>query len=244
MTTNLTDLRIEQILEKVGVFNLDKSSDLEDVASALRELQELRKAAEPVGGDELDQLIWGLERYGLYPRQLAALKELRECRKAKGEPVAFIGERMLEELSDGSRSCGRIWPYERDELSGESRIPLYTVPPAPVVPPEWSIQDAVKFCKESGRQDAGSAMEAWNACRAAISASVKPSTDAGCVTNKPSNCAAASVQSGATHAPETVQSVDHVDGELLSSIKAASVLDSSPKNVESPSGKIAPKAVK
>ena len=44
MTNNqnqLTDLRIEQILEKVGVFTLDKSQDLQDVAAALRELQEL-----------------------------------------------------------------------------------------------------------------------------------------------------------------------------------------------------------
>lgn len=40
--------------------------------------------------------------------------------------------------------------------------------PAPVVPDEWAIQDAVKFCRETGRQDAGSAMEAWNACRAAM----------------------------------------------------------------------------
>ncbi|HFG5783056.1 TPA: DUF550 domain-containing protein, partial [Salmonella enterica subsp. enterica serovar Mbandaka] len=32
----------------------------------------------------------------------------------------------------------------------------------------WTIQDAVKFCRETGRQDAGSAMEAWNACRAAM----------------------------------------------------------------------------
>lgn len=40
--------------------------------------------------------------------------------------------------------------------------------PVPVVPEEWTIQDAVKFCRETGRQDAGSAMEAWNACRAAM----------------------------------------------------------------------------
>lgn len=31
-----------------------------------------------------------------------------------------------------------------------------------------TYQDAVKFCRETGRQDAGSAMEAWNACRAAM----------------------------------------------------------------------------
>lgn len=40
--------------------------------------------------------------------------------------------------------------------------------PAPVVPKEWAIADAVKFCKETGRQDAGAAMDAWNACRAAM----------------------------------------------------------------------------
>ncbi|EEF5708401.1 hypothetical protein GNM00_16465 [Salmonella enterica] len=38
----------------------------------------------------------------------------------------------------------------------------------PVVPDELTIQDAVKFCRETGRQDAGSAMDAWNACRAAM----------------------------------------------------------------------------
>lgn len=42
------------------------------------------------------------------------------------------------------------------------------VKPVPVVPDEWTIEDAVKFCRETGRQDAGSAMEAWNACRAAM----------------------------------------------------------------------------
>ncbi|EBW7492730.1 hypothetical protein OWF56_002043 [Salmonella enterica subsp. enterica] len=40
--------------------------------------------------------------------------------------------------------------------------------PVPAVPDEWTIQDAVKFCRETGRQDAGSAMEAWNACRVAM----------------------------------------------------------------------------
>ncbi|HEC2068867.1 TPA: hypothetical protein R1883_000387 [Klebsiella oxytoca] len=39
---------------------------------------------------------------------------------------------------------------------------------APVVPKEWAIADAVKFCKDTGRQDAGTAMDAWNACRAAM----------------------------------------------------------------------------
>ncbi|SXP58831.1 Eaa1 [Klebsiella pneumoniae] len=46
--------------------------------------------------------------------------------------------------------------------------PLYRHAQQPVVPEEWTIADAVKFCKETGRQDAGAAMDAWNACRAAM----------------------------------------------------------------------------
>ncbi len=45
---------------------------------------------------------------------------------------------------------------------------LYRHAQQPVVPEEWTIADAVKFCKETGRQDAGAAMDAWNACRAAM----------------------------------------------------------------------------
>ncbi|HBQ5877380.1 TPA: DUF551 domain-containing protein [Klebsiella pneumoniae subsp. pneumoniae] len=54
--------------------------------------------------------------------------------------------------------------------------PLYRhARPALVVPKEWTIADAVKFCKETGRQDAGSAMDAWNACRAAMLAAAPQS---------------------------------------------------------------------
>ena len=52
------------------------------------------------------------------------------------EPVAYIGERMLDSMTDGARSCGRVWRSDTDELSGESRIPLYTAPPAPVAVPD------------------------------------------------------------------------------------------------------------
>lgn len=46
----------------------------------------------------------------------------------EAEPVAYIGVRMLEDLTEGARSCGRVWPVVTDEMSGESRIPLYTAP--------------------------------------------------------------------------------------------------------------------
>lgn len=74
----------------------------------------------PVTEKELDQLIWGLERYGLYPRQLAALKELREWRKAAAVPVAWL--------------VGDVTLYNSDTVeayakrSGLPVVPLYTVP--------------------------------------------------------------------------------------------------------------------
>lgn len=74
----------------------------------------------PVTERELDQLIWGLERYGLYPRQLAALKELREWRKAAAVPVAWL--------------VGDVTLYNPDTVeayanrSGLPVVPLYTVP--------------------------------------------------------------------------------------------------------------------
>lgn len=49
----------------------------------------------PVTDEELDHLIWGLERYGLYPRQLAALKELREWRRAREVVIPQSGNIIL-----------------------------------------------------------------------------------------------------------------------------------------------------
>lgn len=84
------------------------------------------------------------------------------------EPVAYIGERMLEDLTDGARSCGRVWPVVKDKLSGEGRIPLYAAPSAPVVP-EAYVRD------ERGRMMLNGVCEprigfgfGWNACRAAM----------------------------------------------------------------------------
>lgn len=45
------------------------------------------------------------------------------------DPVAYIGERMLESLTYGDRSCGRVWPVITDKISGEKRIPLYVAQP-------------------------------------------------------------------------------------------------------------------
>lgn len=42
----------------------------------------------PVTDEELDQMIWKLERDGMMPKLLSLMRELREVRRAKGEPVA------------------------------------------------------------------------------------------------------------------------------------------------------------
>lgn len=74
---------------------------------------------------------------------------------------------MVEKLAVNKK---REWPEPKD---GEPRLHIKEQP-VPVVPDEWTIQDAVKFCRETGRQDAGSAMEGWNACRAAMLQGVEP----------------------------------------------------------------------
>lgn len=82
----------------------------------------------------------------------------------EAKPVAWeCGENIILFNPDTVEAYAK-----RAEISPK---PLYDAPPAPVVPvvpDEWTIQDAVKFCRETGRQDAGSAMEAWNACRTAM----------------------------------------------------------------------------
>ncbi|HDG1683776.1 TPA: hypothetical protein PFE14_004270 [Kluyvera ascorbata] len=62
------------------------------VADAIKGLEELlvekEAASKPVPDEELDQMIWKLERDGMTPKMLSLMRELREVRKANGEPVA------------------------------------------------------------------------------------------------------------------------------------------------------------
>lgn len=95
----------------------------------------------------------------------------------EAEAVAFIGQRMLEELTDAARSCGRVWSEVTDKLSDENRIPLYTAPPAAVVPDalyqfaEFMAAESIKSgdypdgwqCKASN-----AAHEYAQSCRAAM----------------------------------------------------------------------------
>ena len=86
---------------------------------------------------------------------------LWDAQRRAGITDKQITPEMVEKLAVNKK---REWPEPKD---GEPRLHIKEQP-APVVPDEWTIQDAVKFCRETGRQDAGSAMEAWNACRTAM----------------------------------------------------------------------------
>lgn len=86
---------------------------------------------------------------------------LWDAQRRAGFTDEQITQAMIEKLVVNK---ARKWPDPKD---GEPRLHIKEQP-APVVPEEWTIADAVKFCKETGRQDAGAAMDAWNACRAAM----------------------------------------------------------------------------
>ncbi len=93
---------------------------------------------------------------------------LWDAQRRAGITDEQITQAMIEKLAVNKQ---RKWPEPKD---GEPRLHIKEQP-APVVPKEWTIADAVKFCKETGRQDAGAAMDAWNACRAAMLAAAPQS---------------------------------------------------------------------
>lgn len=109
--------------------------------------------------DELNEVIATYGKHHIAHRMANLLLAAMDS-----EPVAVIDLANLDYLLSGADAD--VWPPEREEMGD---VLLYRHPqPAPVVPEEWAIADAVNFCKETGRQDAGAAMDAWNACRAAM----------------------------------------------------------------------------
>lgn len=136
----------------------------------------------PVTDEVLDQMIWKLERDGMTPKQLSLMRELREVRRAKGEPVAYADQQsFINFKSEGGKNaaCTKEWMW-RDSAVG--LIPLYTAPPAPVVPDI----DSMRLIFESIERDSDdgfnlhkygigyadektqSRWNAWLSCRAAM----------------------------------------------------------------------------
>lgn len=105
------------------------------------------------------EAVVGIDFGNLIVRELAVFR----LAAMDSEPVAYIFK----------HPAGRLfWSLTDESNKGHDDVmPVYARPqPAPE---EWTIADAVKFCKETGRQDAGSAMDAWNACRAAMLAAAQ-----------------------------------------------------------------------
>ena len=80
----------------------------------------------PVTDEDLDLMIWKLERDGgMTPKMLSLMRELRAWRKAAAEPVADV---VVWHKEDEERTCDIRW-RRFDVAPG----PLYTAPPAPGV---------------------------------------------------------------------------------------------------------------
>ncbi|HHR5652043.1 TPA: DUF3850 domain-containing protein [Klebsiella oxytoca] len=104
-----------------------------------------------------------------YPETLSCPLLLEPgLRFGKGVKIRLVLE-AIQRRAEHYAELEAMAPEERAEYDANIEALKAMLPQsAPVVPKEWAIADAVKFCKDTGRQDAGTAMDAWNACRAAM----------------------------------------------------------------------------
>lgn len=180
MTNNqLTDEQIAQLLGDACMVIGDRFATVDELSAAKAigalavELQERRKAdSEPVA--EVVSIYGDPEAFGEREiRSLVGIQQMPYGTKLyrHAQPVPVVSTDLLHTaasaiedlLTTKDRAGAGVWfdlPFRLRSAANAQ--------PAPVVPEEWTIADAVKFCKEAGRQDAGAAMDAWNACRAAM----------------------------------------------------------------------------
>ncbi|HDG1693048.1 TPA: DUF551 domain-containing protein [Kluyvera georgiana] len=119
---------------------------------------------ERVPDEELDQMIWKLERDGMTPKMLSLMRELREVRRAKGEPVAYIFKHPAGKL---------FWALTDESNKAQSDvIPVYATPPSVVIPPQIEPDyEVIKGILPTANPDEYAcciAADMWNACRAAM----------------------------------------------------------------------------
>lgn len=163
-----------------------------------------------------------------HPECSVALMDLEIANIARAamdaEPVYQWRERYEE---------GSLWEdCTKEQHDGFAKNPecearvLYTAPPAPVL--QEDIPDSVYeiLCQACGGKAWMYEAALWDACRDEIlknSASAKPSTDAGCVTNNPSNCASVKSSTDAgcvTNTRSNCASVkDHQIRELVNELR-------------------------
>ena len=124
----------------------------------------------PVTDEELDQMIWKLERDGgMTPKMLSLMRELREVRRAKGEPVDQV---LSSRVGNDTSTIDKALP---------DGMALYAAQPAPVVPDVISTDD-IPYSVGRFRTHRDCYRDGWNACRAAmLQAGNSPATPDGWV---------------------------------------------------------------
>ncbi|EAA7662342.1 DUF551 domain-containing protein [Salmonella enterica subsp. enterica serovar Havana] len=158
------------------------AEEAEELARIALAALEAEKGADPiVFTDErnLRHIARGRETSLIWGKQNQEVGDIPLYRHA--QPVPVDKEFIPKNLDKALGVVGVALPESKEEFNFQierwiqrliDRVIRYAdefkEQPVPVVPEEWTIQDAVKFCRETGRQDAGSAMEAWNACRTAM----------------------------------------------------------------------------
>lgn len=118
----------------------------------------------PVTDDEIDQMIWKLERDGMTPKLLSLMREVREVRKAKSEPVAYIFKHPAGKL---------FWALTDESNKAQSDvIPVYATPPSVVIPtqiePDYEVIKGILPTANPDEYACCIAADMWNACRAAM----------------------------------------------------------------------------
>ncbi|MBK2493759.1 hypothetical protein FKL41_11720 [Klebsiella pneumoniae] len=165
----------EQLEEWVAQFDEDGGCDATDrQLEALIRQSLVAMDSEPVAYTEKHE-ISNMHATGLYLRAWPADRARNAVEGytiplyTTPQPISLVNSEPVAYIF--KHPAGRLfWALTDESNKGQNDVmPVYASPQtAPVVPEEWTIADAVKFCKETGRQDAGAAMDAWNACRAAM----------------------------------------------------------------------------
>ncbi len=93
---------------------------------------------ERVSDEELDQMILKLERDGMTPKQLSLMRELREVRRAKGEPVARELQEHRKAVATPIYQLFDMGWYDTNKQTHDNAVSagcagriVYTAPPAP-----------------------------------------------------------------------------------------------------------------
>lgn len=137
--TEFAERKVKHLTQAIGQsaftsIRLELENELALAKFALSALQEHRKAAEPVGDEELDQMIWKLERDGMTPKMLSLMRELREVRRAK--PV--VPNAVDENIDADDHPL--LWAHNKGWNACRAAMPQ--TGNSPVIPDGWVMVPA------------------------------------------------------------------------------------------------------